>query len=90
MPPKISEHHRWSAAYLREAAKEHDKAADLLDDDNEQEAGYHAYLAHGFETHALEESGHATKRSSDEVMDIDWDNLSSDEEKEPRPKHKVR
>ena len=90
MPPKISEHHRWSAAYLREAAKEHDKAADLLDDDNEQEAGYHAYLAHGYETHGLEESGHATKRSSDEVMEIDWESISGDEEEEPHRKHKVR
>lgn len=87
MPPKIADHHRWSAAYLREAAKEHDLAAELLEEGNETEAGYHAYLAHGFETHAIEESGHATKRSSDEVEDIDWESLTSDEE-EPEPHHR--
>ncbi len=93
MPPKIAEHHRWSAVYLREAAKEHDRAAELLDDENETEAGYHAYLAHGFETHALEESDHASRRSSDVVEDIDWDKVSSPDEEEPeehRPKHKAR
>jgi hypothetical protein len=92
MPPKISDHHRWSAAYLREAAKEHDQAAELWDEGNETEAGYHAYLAHGFETHAIEESGYATKRTSDTVEDIDWENLMSEEEEEPehhRPKAKA-
>lgn len=86
MPPKISDHHRWSAAYLREAAKEHDTAAELLDAGNEAEAGHHAYLAHGFETHAIEESGHAAKRSSDLVEEIDWEALTNhDEEEEPKP-----
>ena len=90
MPPKIADHHRWSAAYLREAAKEHDLAAQLLEDENETEAGYHAYLAHGFETHALEESGHASKRSSDEVEEIDWENLTHQEADEEEPEHRPK
>jgi hypothetical protein len=78
MPPKISDHHRWSAAYLRSAADEHDSAANLIDEGKDAEANHHAYLAYGFEAHALEESGHAAKRSSDLVEDIDWDALTSD------------
>ena len=85
VPPKISDQHRWSAAYLREAAKEHDTAAELLDAGNEAEAQYHAYIAHGFETHAIEEAGHAAKRSSDLVENIDWEALTSDEEEAPKP-----
>ncbi|MCA0457285.1 MAG: hypothetical protein LCI00_25160 [Chloroflexi bacterium] len=90
MPPKISDHHRWSAAYLREAANEHDTAAELLDAGNEAEARHHAYLAHGFETHAIEESGHAAKRSSDLVEDIDWVALTSDAEEEPKPPKRLK
>lgn len=93
MPPKISDHHRWSAAYLREAAKEHDAAAQLIDEGKEQEARQHAYLAHGYETHALEESGHAIKRTSDLEETIDWEQYTSDEEEEhkpPKPKHRKK
>ena len=88
MPPKISDHHRWSAAYLRSAADEHDEAAQLIDAGKDAEANHHAYLAHGFETHALEESGHATKRSSDLVENIDWESLTSEEEEPEPPKPK--
>lgn len=86
MPPKISDHHRWSAAYLRSAADEHDAAAQFIDDGKDEEARQHAYLAHGFETHALEESGHAAKRTSDLVEDIDWEAITNaEEEDEPKP-----
>ncbi len=84
MPPKISDHHRWSATYLREAAKEHDTAAELIEAGNDTEAGYHAYFAHGFETHAVEESGHATKRTSDEIEEIDWENLTSQDDEDAK------
>ncbi len=93
MPPKISDHHRWSAAYLRQAANEHDTAAQLIDEGNEAEARHHAYLAQGFETHAIEESGHAAKRTSDLEENIDWEKLTSHEDEEhkpPKPKHKKK
>ncbi len=86
MPPKISDHHRWSAAYLRSAADEHDAAAELIDAGKDEEAGHHAYLALGFEKHGLEESGHAAKRTSDLFEDIDWEALTSDEEEPEHPK----
>ncbi len=88
MPPKISDHHRWSAAYLRSAADEHDEAAKLIDAEKDEEANHHAYLAHGFENHALEESGHAAKRTSDLVEDIDWEALTGDEDEPEPPKPK--
>ncbi len=92
MPPKISDHHRWSAVYLREAAKVHDVAAQLIDEGKENEARQHAYLAHDYERHALEESGHATKRTSDLEETIDWEQYTGDEEepKPPKPKHRKK
>ena len=61
MSQQTAEHHTRAAEHHEDAARHHREAAKYYASGNDEKAGYHALLAHGYHLHAINDAEEAAK-----------------------------